>query len=331
MHCFSNTEIKSGLMSQTIEYGKSQFRTALTWLLYPICVLLPMACLVHISDPEQVGDLLPFAFIGLVGSGLAEWIHPHAIKWRQSHSDVITDIAHASLSLVLSTLLRALLIYVFFRVITLPQASFAIVQWPSDWPLGLQLLLALMVAEFGTYWRHRCFHEWPFGWRFHSVHHSSQRLYFLNATRFHFVDLCLAGLSSAIPLALLGATQEVVVLVAIFTGIHGNWQHANVRYKLGWLNWVIASAELHRWHHSSLIRHTNSNYGNNLIIWDVVFGTRCLPGKPQVIEEIGLGEHQAFFPQTWRRHLLVPLRWPEITADVSSNAQAEHKQQTESA
>ena len=102
--------------------------------------------------------------------------------------------------------------------------------------------------------------------------HSSRRLYFLNAPRFHFIDLCLSGLASAIPLALVGVTPQVVVLVAVFTALHGNWQHANVRYKLGWLNWIFAGAELHRWHHSSIIRHSNSNYGNNLILFDILFG-----------------------------------------------------------
>ena len=72
-----------------------------------------MAWVVHISNPEQPGKLLPYAFVGLVGSGLAELIHPHAKKWSQSHGDVITDVAHASLSLIFSTLLRALLIMAF--------------------------------------------------------------------------------------------------------------------------------------------------------------------------------------------------------------------------
>jgi hypothetical protein len=75
--------------------------------------------------------------------------------------------------------------------------------------------------------------------QFITVHHSSKRLYFLNATRFHFIDLCLAGLASAIRLALCGASAEIVVLVNIFTGLHGNWQHANARYRLGWLNWIF--------------------------------------------------------------------------------------------
>ncbi len=94
--------------------------------------------------------------------------------------------------------------------------------------------------------------------------------------------------------------------------MHGNWQHANVRYKLGWFNWILAGAELHRWHHSSMIRHTNSNYGNNLIIFDVLFGTRCLPETEQNAEQLGLGEHDKVFPQTWWRQLLVPFRWESM-------------------
>jgi ornithine lipid hydroxylase len=297
------------MSSQTVDYGDSTFRAAVTWLAYPVCVLAPFTWLMFNADLEKPLQLIPFAFLSLFTAGIMEWLHPHALQWRKSHGDILTDIAHQTISMGLSQALRVALIFLFFSVLTLPAESYALISWPITWPIWAQVILGLVVAEFGEYWRHRLFHEWPFGWRFHSVHHSSRRLYFLNAPRFHFVDLCLAGFAAAIPLALFGATPLVAALVGIFTGLHGNWQHANVRYKLGWFNWIFAGGELHRWHHSSDIRHTNSNYGNNLIIFDVLFGTRCLPEREQDVEQLGLGEHDKCFPQTWWRQLLVPLRW----------------------
>ncbi|MEH6570391.1 MAG: sterol desaturase family protein [Halioglobus sp.] len=313
------------MTTQTIDYGDSRTRAALTWLVYPVCVVLPFTWLIFNLNLEEPLKLIPFAFLSLFTAGILEWIHPHALSWRKSHGDILTDITHQIVSLGLAQGLRVALVFIFFSLLTLPEESYALVSWPVEWPLWAQAILGLVVAEFGEYWRHRLFHEWPLTWRFHSVHHSAKRLYFLNAPRFHFIDLCLAGLAAAIPLALCGATTEVVVLVGIFTALHGNWQHANVRYKLGWFNWILAGAELHRWHHSSIIRHSNSNYGNNLIIFDALFGTRCLPSEPQNIEEMGLGEHDEFFPQTWWQQLLVPFRWKvmlKLEEDTKTNAES---------
>ena len=56
-----------------------------------------------------------------------------------------------------------------------------------------QLPLALVVAELVEYSFHRLMHEVPWLWRFHATHHSAPRLYWLNAARFHPIDLFLVG------------------------------------------------------------------------------------------------------------------------------------------
>jgi len=50
---------------------------------------------------------------------------------------------------------------------------------------------------------------------------------------------------------------------------------------------VISSAELHRWHHSKLIHESNRNYGNNLILWDLLFGSWFLP-RDRRVGDLGL-------------------------------------------
>jgi sterol desaturase/sphingolipid hydroxylase (fatty acid hydroxylase superfamily) len=49
-------------------------------------------------------------------------------------------------------------------------------------------------------------------WRFHATHHSAPRLYWLNASRFHFVDIALNNVAAFVPLVALGAGIEVFVL-----------------------------------------------------------------------------------------------------------------------
>lgn len=90
-----------------------------------------------------------------------------------------------------------------------------------------------------------------------------------------------------LPFIILGVNEKVLAGYFVFYSVNGFFQHSNCRVKLGFLNWIISGPELHRWHHSRLISESDNNYGNNLIIWDVIFGTRFLPSDRQV-EELGL-------------------------------------------
>jgi len=183
--------------------------------------------------------------------------------------------------------------------------------WPSEWPLIAQLLLALVIGEIGTYWIHRLMHENALLWRFHAAHHSAPRLYWLNAGRFHPLDLFAQQFLALTPLVLLGADTGIIALHTLFTAAHGMFQHANVDIRLGPLNWFFSMAELHRWHHSKHIEEANTNYGANLILWDIAFGSRFLPRHRKPPTEIGI-EALPDFPAGYWAHLRSPFRWKEI-------------------
>ena len=80
---------------------------------------------------------------------------------------------------------------------------------------------------------------------------------------------------------------EVVSAYFVFYAVNGFYQHSNADLRLGWLNWLVSGPELHRWHHSVLPKESDRNFGNNLILWDVVFGTRFLP-RGRSVEDLGL-------------------------------------------
>jgi hypothetical protein len=122
--------------------------------------------------------------------------------------------------------------------------------WPTGWPLGAQLVLALVVAELAQYWLHRWQHEQDWLWRFHAVHHSAPRLYWLNAARFHPFDVGLLYAFGYVPLVLLGCPADVIALFALFDAVFGMLQHANIEMRLGALNRIFSAAGAHRWHHS---------------------------------------------------------------------------------
>jgi sterol desaturase/sphingolipid hydroxylase (fatty acid hydroxylase superfamily) len=77
-------------------------------------------------------------------------------------------------------------------------------------------------------------------------------------------------------------------------------------------------AEPHRWHHSRTLQEANSNYGSNLIIWDLLFGTFFLPRDRQPPEAIGIGDMPAF-PSRYLEQLASPFNWRQVKARAAAS------------
>jgi len=247
---------------------------------------------------------------------LAERIHPAHEIWRESHDDLRTDASHALVSMILLPKGMELA----FQSLVLTFASYLSEAmggsfWPGTWPIFGQLILALIITQFGEYWWHRLAHEVPFFWRFHSVHHSAERLYWLNAARFHPIDAGASYLITLVTLGLLGLDPEVLLLVTTWIAVHGLFQHSNIKLKLGPLNYIFSMAELHRWHHSLNLEEANRNFGNNIIFWDIVFGTFFYPKDREAASTIGISDISDF-PKTYLAQVAVPFRWRWKTEDA---------------
>ncbi|KAB8063058.1 sterol desaturase family protein [Janthinobacterium violaceinigrum] len=149
-------------------------------------------------------------------------------------------------------------------------------------PLWAKLLLGLLIGEVGTYWGHRLSHEIPWLWRYHAVHHSTEQLYFLANTRTHPVDMVVTRLFGLTPLYLLGlagpgaAGSAAPVLLLLVGTVWGFFIHANLRWRFGPLEWLVATPAFHHWHHSKF-EHINRNYASTLPVLDRLFGTHHLP------------------------------------------------------
>ena len=281
-------------------------------LLFPItmCFTLLAAWRLFVMDVDP-GLIVGLAStVTIVVLFIAEKKLAFRQDWRGSQGDVGTDILH---NLINSYGFRELCKLIFIALMVPVVAALAESQqrlWPRQWPLIAQVFWAALWAEFGYYWVHRLCHENEFFWRFHAVHHSPERLYWLNAGRDHPLGVLLFYLAGATPLILMGAPLEALTLFFVLEAVHGLFQHANVNVKLGPLNWVFSMAELHRWHHSRQVKEANHNYGLTLILWDVIFRTRFLPDL-QGPKKIGVGGFKAF-PQTFWRQMLVPFQWKKL-------------------
>jgi sterol desaturase/sphingolipid hydroxylase (fatty acid hydroxylase superfamily) len=291
---------------------------ALPRLIFPALVTLIIGgAIIALARGYAVSQtLLIFTVLGWASVMLLERVFPHCEYWKSSQHDVGTDCLHVLFSgIIIPRGVHALTLVGLVGVAAWLSATVGLDLWPHETPLVVQLALALLVGDLGLYWWHRFAHEKEILWRLHSVHHSPRRLYFLNAARFHPIDMAVAYTTHYAPLVILGANAEAIMLFTLFTSLHGLLQHANVELKLGWMNWIFSMTELHRWHHSLDVDKANSNYGSNLIVWDVLFGTRFLPDdKEHQPEDVGI-DHFSAFPQDYVGQLLAPVHWQQIKAD----------------
>ena len=149
-------------------------------------------------------------------------------------------------------------------------------------PLWAKLMAAFIVGEIGGYWAHRACHEIPFLWRFHQVHHAPDHVYWLMSTRAHPVDQVVQKLGALTPLYVLGLVQPtaegggLATYLAVFGFVWGVFIHANVRWRLGPLEWLVSTPAFHHWPHTN-DAYRDHNYSALFPVVDRLFGTHYLP------------------------------------------------------
>jgi sterol desaturase/sphingolipid hydroxylase (fatty acid hydroxylase superfamily) len=150
-------------------------------------------------------------------------------------------------------------------------------------PLGARMLAGLVASEVGYYWAHRLSHEIPFLWRFHAIHHSAEHVDFLVNSRAHPVDLVFGRFAALVPMYVLGLAGPVgasgtlvPVAVTLIGTIWGFFIHANLRWRLGPIEWVVTTPAFHHWHHTRS-GPIDRNFASTLPWLDRIFGTHYLP------------------------------------------------------
>lgn len=281
-------------MSQLVRYGAYPFVLALGLALHFLLFENHFGVQVTAYGPVVVGAL---AVAGL------EWRYPYRKQWCADTQELAQDAVY--MALIQGVLPKLLAVTASLILAQILAARQLVVEgwWPTHWPGPLQMLLMMVLADGLRYWLHRWAHEWEPLWRFHAVHHSPHKLYWLNVGRFHPIDKGLQVFLDTLPFVLLGVNEEVLGLYIACYAINGFFQHCNIDVRLGILNYLVSGPELHRWHHSMLKTESNHNYGNNLIIWDLVFGTWYLP-KERDVQELGLVNRE--YPTVFLKQMTVP-------------------------
>ncbi len=163
----------------------------------------------------------------------------------------------------------------------------------------MQFLVAFLLLDLARYAVHYADHRVPWLWRFHRVHHSSEKLNATSGLRMHIVDLFQL---TAIPILLFSVVLDTssfaswVVPMALSLGIlFDSFQHANIAMDMTkpWnkaFNLVLNNPHFHSWHHTRDGHLRDGNYGNVLVIWDRIFRTDVT--QDELPEAFGLPEDQ---------------------------------------
>ena len=191
-------------------------------------------------------------------------------------------------------------------------------------PLWFGVPAGLVIADIGSYWGHRLSHEIRFLWRFHAIHHSAEHIDFLVNGRAHPIDMVVTRMSGLVPLYVLGlgsagpAGSTLPIAITLIGTILGFFIHANVRWRFGPLEWLVATPAFHHWHHSRT-DHIDHNYAATFPWIDRMFGTLYLPGHFPA--DYGI---QVPMSATLTGQLLSPMGGPAMTEAPERHGSVAH-------
>ncbi len=172
-------------------------------------------------------------------------------------------------------------------------------------PYFVNLVIGIVLLDLVIYLQHVMFHAVPLLWRLHMVHHADLDYDLTTGLRFHPMEIALSMILKLTIIAALGPPVIAVLVFEVILNGMAMFNHGNIRLSPSLdrlLRYIIVTPDLHRVHHSVIIRETNSNYGFNLSIWDRLFGTYLpQPAKGHLDMTIGLSQ--------FRDHRRLTLPW----------------------
>lgn len=234
---------------------------------------------------------VPFMLIGLNGAGIAltaagapkywllavlavaiatsfgvERLIPYDGAWNLPQADTARDRIHVAVN---ETLILASVAVIPLLAVIVPVPEL----WPRSWPFVLQVLAAVLVADFGITVVHLASHKIDALWRFHAVHHSITRFYGLNGLMKHPLHQTVEMAAGVAPLILIGLPVDVASVLALAVAIQLLLQHSNADYRVGPSKYLLALNEGHRFHHLKWAGIGDVNFGLFTLIWDHLMRT----------------------------------------------------------
>lgn len=184
----------------------------------------------------------------------------------------------------------------------------------NAWGLAtwIAIVVSVVILDLVIYLQHVLFHAVPALWRLHRMHHADLEFDLTTGARFHPVESLLSMVIKLTVIGALGAPALAVLIFEVLLNATAMFNHSNVRLPAsidGVLRWFLVTPDMHRVHHSVVVRETNSNFGFNLPWWDRMFGTyRAQPQAGHDRMVIGVEEIRDPTEQRLDRMLTQPFR-----------------------
>jgi sterol desaturase/sphingolipid hydroxylase (fatty acid hydroxylase superfamily) len=138
------------------------------------------------------------------------------------------------------------------------------------------VVVGVIVLDLAIYLQHVLHHAVPLLWRLHMVHHSDLDFDVTTGLRFHPFEIILSMGIKLMTIIALGPPALAVLIFEVALNATSMFNHSNVHLPSRIdrvLRLFVVTPEMHRVHHSVIIRETNSNFGFNLPWWDRLLGT----------------------------------------------------------
>lgn len=174
------------------------------------------------------------------------------------------------------------------------------------------VLAGVLALDLTVYLQHVLFHTLPLFWRLHGVHHTDLDIDVTTGLRFHPLEMAVSMLIKLTAVAALGVPALGALVFEILLNGTSMFSHTNLRLPEGldrWLRLLTVTPDMHRVHHSVIIRETNSNFGFCFPWWDRLTGTyRPQPAAGHLGMAIGLARFREARLLTLARLLLIPFK-----------------------
>lgn len=179
-------------------------------------------------------------------------------------------------------------------------------------PHWLHIATSLILLDFIIYLQHLLFHHVPLLWRVHRMHHSDLDLDVTSGNRFHPLEIIISLLIKMTAIVLLGVPPQAVLIFETALNASAMFNHGNILLPAAldqYLRLLLVTPDMHRVHHSVIVKETNSNFGFCLPWWDRLCRTYTpQPHNGHQQMTIGLREYRDPGQLTLLHLLLQPFR-----------------------
>lgn len=203
-------------------------------------------------------------------------------------------------------------------VFQLPAVSLAILGEEQGWGIFNYLhvnsvaagVISIVLLDLAIYLQHFIFHRVSIFWPIHGLHHTDLDIDVTTGARFHPVEIVLSLLIKMGLILLIGIPAWSFLIFEILLNGTSMFNHSNIRINRKvdrLLRLVLVTPDMHRVHHSVIIREHNSNFGFNLPWWDRLLGTyKDQPKEGHDNMVIGLANFRDPKGLTFPRLLMLP-------------------------